>query len=97
VAYIIAHRLNGFHNLVIEVNPRHVMYYRRLLGFQILGPERLNRRVNAPAVLLSLELAHAYEQIARFGGRPELAATERSLYPYFFSPAEEAGIINRIK
>lgn len=97
VAYIIAHRLNGFHNLVIEVNPRHVLYYKKVLGFEAKGPARPNRRVNAPAVLLSLELAHAYEQIAKFGGRPELAATERSLYPYFFSPAEESGIINRLK
>lgn len=97
VAYIIAHRLNGLHNLIIEVNPRHVRYYERMLGFEVKGPERLNRRVNAPAVLLSLDLSHARSEIEQFGGRPDLAAAEKSLYPYFFSPAEEAGIVNRLK
>ncbi len=97
VAYIVAHRLNLCHNLMIEVNPRHVRYYERMLGFEVKGPERLNNRVNAPAVLLSLELSHARDQIAKFGGRPDLSATERSLYPHFFSPAEEVGIVNRLK
>ena len=50
----------------------------------------------APTVLLSLELSHARSEIAKFGGRPDLAATEKSLYPYFFSPADEAGIVNRL-
>lgn len=97
VAYAIAYRLNGIDNLMIEVNPRHTRYYERMLGFEIKGPPRLNCRVNAPAVLMSLELSHACREIEKFGGRPELAAAEKSLYPYFFSPAEEAGIVNRIK
>ena len=96
VAYIIAHRLNDFDNLMIEVNPRHVLYYQRMLGFEVLGPERLNQRVNAPAVLLSLDLSHARREIEEFGGRQDLAAREKSLYPYFFSPGEEGGIIKRL-
>jgi hypothetical protein len=96
VAYIIAHRINGIQNLVIEVNPRHVRFYEAMLGFEVAGPERMNERVQAPAVLMRLALAHAREQIARCGGRPELAQAERSLYPYFFSPADEAGIVNRL-
>lgn len=96
VAYIIAHRLNDFDNLMIEVNPRHVLYYQRMLGFDVLGPERLNQRVNAPAVLLSLDLAHARREISEFGGRQDLASREKSLYPYFFSPGEEGGIIKRL-
>jgi len=97
VAYIYAHRIRGFDNLLIEVNPRHVRYYEKMLGFVIKGPERLNLRVNAPAVLLSLDFKHAHEQINKFGGRPELAADERSLYPYFFSVPEEAGIFSRLQ
>ena len=96
VAYIIAHRLNDFDNLMIEVNPRHVLYYQRMLGFEVLGPERLNQRVNAPAVLLSLDLSHARREIEEFGGRQDLASREKSLYPYFFSPGEEGGIIKRL-
>jgi hypothetical protein len=96
VAFIYAHEVKGCDRILIEVNPRHVRYYERMLGFEVRGPERLNARVNAPAVLLSLEMSHARYQIDIFGGRPELARSERSLYPYFFSPAEEAGIIQRL-
>lgn len=96
VAYTIAHRIRGFDTLLMEVNPRHVAYYRRMLGCQVLGAERLNRRVSAPAVLLCMDFAHTREQIRRFGGRPEQAICERSLYPYAFSASEEAGIIDRL-
>ncbi len=96
VAYIYAHRLKGFHFLVIEVNPRHVLYYERMLGFKVRGPQRMNRRVSAPAVLMSLDFDHAREQIGRFGGNADAADAPRSLYPYFFSVAEEAGIVGRL-
>ena len=96
VAFIYAHEAKGCDRILIEVNPRHVRYYSRMLGFEVRGRERLNPRVNAPAVLLSLELSHARMQIDRFGGRPELSGIERSLYPHFFSAQEEAGIIHRL-
>lgn len=97
VAYIYAHRIKGADVLLIEVNPRHVRYYRSMLGFRVVGPKRLNRRVNAPAVLLSLDLTHCRQQIELLGGQPELADTQRSLYPYSFSPREEAGIVGRLR
>jgi len=96
VAYIYAHRLNGFQDLLIEVNPRHVRYYERMLGFVVKGAERLCPRVNAPAVLMALDFQHAHDQIERFGGLQHLAEDERSLYPYFFSVGEEAGIVGRL-
>jgi hypothetical protein len=96
VAYIYAHRIKALHNLLIEVNPRHVRYYQTMLGFKAVGAVRHNTRVNAPAVLLSLDLNHAQEQIARFGGRPELASAERSAYPHFFSARDEQGIAGRL-
>jgi hypothetical protein len=97
VAYIYAHRVNRFQDLLIEVNPRHVRYYERMLGFVVKGPERMNPRVDAPAVLMSLDFAHAHAQIQKFGGQQHLADSERSLYPYFFSPAEEVGIVGRLR
>jgi hypothetical protein len=96
VAYIYGHRLGGCSHLLIEVNPRHVRFYERMLGFKVLGPERLNLRVNAPAVLLCLDFSHARKQIERFGGKAEFCESERSLYPYFFSAREEAGIVGRM-
>lgn len=96
VAYIYAHRIEDLHNLLIEVNPRHVRYYETMLGFKVIGAARHNARVNAPAVLLSLDLCYAEEQIKVFGGRPEMSATERSAYPYFFSAKDEEGIVGRL-
>lgn len=58
IAYIYSHRMNGFSDLLIEVNPRHVRFYEQMLGFEQCGPERLNHRVNAPAVLLQIGRAH---------------------------------------
>jgi hypothetical protein len=94
-AYIWAHLRLGFDDVVIEVNPRHVRYYQRMLGFTVTGPQRLNRRVDAPAVLMRLDFDHARSQIERLAGRPEPAG-ERSLYPHFFSAKEEAGIAARL-
>ncbi len=96
IAYIYAHKMNGFSDLFIEVNPRHVRFYEQMLGFRQYGPERLNPRVNAPAILLRLEFSHLAAQLARFGGHPELARREKSLYPYGFSAAEESGVMGRL-
>lgn len=41
---------------VMEVNPRHVGYYQRCLGFQQIGDLRQCQRVDAPAVLLHQEI-----------------------------------------
>lgn len=97
VAYIFAHRIMGYDDLVIEVNPRHVRYYERMLGFEALGEPRHNHRVNAPAVLMRLRFSHAHAEIDRFGGSIEHALVERSLYPYFFSVNEEASIVGRLQ
>ena len=96
VAYIYAHRVKDLTHLLIEVNPRHVRYYETMLGFKVIAAERHDPRVNAPAVLLALDLGHAERQIRRFGGRPETSAVERSAYPHFFSAKDEAGIIGRL-
>ena len=96
IAFIYSFDIQKFTDLLIEVNPRHVKYYERMLGFAAWAETRTNRRVNAPAVLLRLELDFVREQIARFGGKPDLSTTEKSLYPYAFSQGEGAGIANRL-
>lgn len=97
IAYMYARRLHDSTDLLIEVNPRHVRFYRAALGFEVCGPERTCPRVNAPAVLLRLDLAHCERQIGLFGGHRELADKMRSLYPLAFSPEEEAGICGRLR
>lgn len=87
------HRASDF---VIEINPRHANFYKKLLGFKDFGPERTCPRVNAPAVLLRLELSYADDQIAKYGGLQKAATGIRSLYPYCFSKDDEMGIASRL-
>lgn len=57
VAFLAARNMQQVDTLLLEVNPRHVRYYQRMLGARALAAERLNRRVNAPAVLLAIATA----------------------------------------
>lgn len=96
ICFIYARRLHNCTDVFIEVNPRHRVYYERILGFARLGELKSNPRVNAPAFLLWLDLEYVEEQIRKFGGTSDNADATRSLYPYFFSPREEAGITQRL-
>lgn len=95
--FLFARTLRGFDFVVIEVNPRHVGYYRRVLGFDVIGTERHNGRVDAPAVLMGVSFRTIGERLARNAGKEVPAATARNLYTYGFSPAEEAGILGRLR
>ncbi|NRR30576.1 long-chain N-acyl amino acid synthase [Oxalobacteraceae bacterium] len=96
ISYIYAHNIHGFSDYVIEVNPRHVMFYKRMLGFKDCAAERPCSRVGAPAVLLRLDLSYMSEQIRKFGGLMEQPSNERSFYPYFFPCWDEPGITTRL-
>jgi hypothetical protein len=96
-AYLYAAAVHGYNFSVIEVNPRHVGFYRRALAFEPIGPERLNKRVNAPAVLLCAAFDTIAQGLKKFGGRHAEFPKERSLFPYGFSPQEEVGILQRLK
>ncbi len=96
ISYIYAHNIHGYTDYVIEVNPRHVMFYKRMLGFRDFGGQRDCSRVGAPAVLLRLELEYMGAQIDKFGGLMEQAPGERSFYPYFFPLRDEPGITTRL-
>lgn len=96
IGYLYPHRVLGYTDGVLEVNPRHVNFYKRMLGFTVIGPERICPRVNAPAVLMRTNFTYMANQVQAVGGRCERVAGERSLYPFFFSPEDEAGIIARL-
>ena len=96
LAYIYAHKIHGATDLVIEVNPRHVIFYQRMLGFSQLGEERMCPRVNAPAVLLRLTSEFIGAQTAQYGGAMRELPEVRSLYPFAFSAEDEAGITQRL-
>ena len=96
IAQIYGRSILGYTDVVIEVNPRHTLFYEKMLGFRQLGEEKICARVNAPAVLLRLELEYVDLQIKKFGGQMEKAKAEKSLYPYFFTKTDEIGITNRL-
>lgn len=96
LSFIYGHNIHHATDFLIEVNPRHMMFYQRMLGFEQFGEEKICPRVNAPAVLLRLDLAHADEQIILHGGTAATASGERSIYPYFFSREDELGITQRL-
>lgn len=96
VGFVVAHRLRRCDTLLLEVNPRHVRFYTRMLGCQVVGAEREHPGVRAPAVLLSAPFAYIRAQIQALAGTQELAGSSRSLYPFAFSASEEALILARL-
>jgi len=51
-------------DILIEVNPRHVPFYKRVFGFEPMGPERTCVRVGAPCRLLRLTRETLYRKLA---------------------------------
>jgi hypothetical protein len=61
MAYLCGRVIHGATDAFIEVNPRHVGYYKRLFGFEVAGSPKTCPRVNAPAVLLRLRLERIHQ------------------------------------
>ncbi|MEO8303010.1 MAG: long-chain N-acyl amino acid synthase [Betaproteobacteria bacterium] len=95
--FLFAQKLRGFDFAIIEVNPRHVGYYRRALGFDVIGAKRHNPRVNAPAVLMGVAFAEIAGRLHSHGGKAPRSTTARNLYGHGFSPAEEEGVLGRLR
>jgi hypothetical protein len=83
LAYIYGRVIHKATDVLIEVNPRHVKFYKRMLGFRQIGHVHTCPRVDAPAVLLHLELAYLETQIAKYAGYRSTAASSflRQLQP----------------
>ncbi|HEX5682769.1 MAG TPA: long-chain N-acyl amino acid synthase [Ideonella sp.] len=96
VAVIYAKRIHNRSHVLVEVNPRHAKFYEVLLGLKVIGEARTNSRVNAPAVLMLLDLEYAGEQISMFRSRSTLRRRERSIYTFAFSEEEEESIYRRL-
>jgi hypothetical protein len=96
VAFVYAHLIQNATDMLIEVNPRHVGFYRRWLGFSQIGPERMCSRVDAPAVLMRIDLHHMATQIRVHGGGNRHGA-ERTLYPHFLSGVEQRALLKSMR
>ena len=56
LAHALGRTVHDVTDVFIEVNPRHVRFYSRVLGFVVAAGEKFCERVRAPSVLLQLEL-----------------------------------------
>jgi hypothetical protein len=56
---------NRLHYVFIEVNPRHVAFYRRAFCFKVVGEEKCCPRVGAPSVLLRMRVAEFSSKIGQ--------------------------------
>ena len=95
--FLFAQKLRGFDYALIEVNPRHVGYYQRALGFHVIGGRRHNARVNAPAVLMGVPFSDIAMSLERHAGKRKGGALARNLYEHGFSKAEAEGILGRLR
>ena len=96
ILFIYGRRIHKCTDVFIEVNPRHRRFYETMLGFKRMTDMRSNPRVDAPAYLLWNNLDDVQAKIESMGGNSDHPGTERSLFPYFFSPKEEEGIAQRL-
>ena len=95
LAVMFAYNVHDATDLFIEVNPRHSLFYRRKLGFEVIGEEKICRRVNAPALLLHQKLAAISEQIIRYGGLK--IHQNKSFYAFFMAPWEERELLAELR
>lgn len=75
LVYEVGRTIHGVTDVFVEVNPRHVAFYTRVLGFVVAAGERFCERVRAPSVLLRLEVEQLEQRLRGLG----LGANGRSV------------------
>lgn len=88
--------IHGVTDAVIEVTPRHKPFYQRMLDFRQIAGERFYTASNTNVVLMHIKIAHIGERIEAVGGKGS-GSGDRSIYPYFFHPDDQRGMMERLK
>ena len=88
--------IHRYTDWIIEVNPRHVSYYQKMIGMEVLSEIRHCPRVDAPAVLMRIKLADMLARSEAVGGLGRSENAERSLYPFFLSKEDARGLAHRL-
>lgn len=78
-------RFNNVTDFCIMVNPKHVDFYKAILLFEDLGPERYYPRVSAPAVALRLNLEDIED---KFREAYRAFHFDWDLHSFFFSESD---------
>lgn len=66
VAFSYSQKVQDCDDIFIEVNPRHAPFYIRMLGFERAADAKICPRVNAPAVLLRMEVCKGAKKVEKF-------------------------------
>ena len=66
VAFSYSQKVQDCDDIFIEVNPRHAPFYMRMLGFERAAEAKICPRVNAPAVLLRMEVRKGAKKVEKF-------------------------------
>ena len=84
--YLVARLTYRVTDTFIEVHPRHAGFYRRMLGYQMVGPEKICPRVGAPAVLMHLCQRRLDHLVDLHAGRSD--GESRTIYRMFQKRSE---------
>lgn len=88
--------IHGVTDAVIEVTPRHKPFYERMLDFKQIASERFYAASSTNVVLMHIKTAYISERIEAVGGQG-VSCNDRSIYPYFFPPNDQNGIMKRLR
>jgi hypothetical protein len=67
LAHAVGRALHDVTHVFIEVNPRHVAFYSRVLGFVVEASGKLCERVHAPSTLLQIEIEKLEKRLGLIG------------------------------
>lgn len=80
-------------DLFIEVNPRHILFYEKMLGFDRVGGLKVNASVNAPSQLMWLSV----DKIPALIEAGEAKRNRHSLYNYFYNSEQQSEIERELR
>ena len=92
VLYLYARQARQMNFILVRTEAGKASFYEQMLGFSILASHEQE-------VLLGMDLNLMKQHIRKWGGRHKQAAAEEApykLYPFFFLPQDEAGLLFRV-
>lgn len=88
-AAIYIRHVKKYDGMVVEVTPKHKNYYKELLSFDEIGPEKPYPQQGTPVVLLHLTTNKYLSELDRIKKSLNNNKKERSLYPFFLKEEQE--------
>ena len=96
--FIYGYHVKRFDSTIIQVNPRHKDFYKKLLNFREVGEKKSCPIVqNAPAILLFLPLSFYYSEVMHQSSTLQESKKDRSLYPHFINTSQESLVIHYLR